>query len=96
MEWHAADGSVISQADWIAQTEGGAPADAETTETGAVDAETAETTETTEPADAETTDAETTDAETADAEPADAPEPPAADAEPEAVASAEGEDDTAG
>jgi N utilization substance protein A len=99
MEWHAADGSVISQADWIAQTEGGEPADsadAETTETGAVDAETAETTETTEPADAETADAETTDAETADAEPADAPEPPAADAEPEAVASAEGEDDTAG
>ncbi|MEY2959414.1 MAG: transcription elongation protein NusA, partial [Actinomycetota bacterium] len=51
MEWHAADGSVISQAEWAGQAE--APADAET-----VDAETG---------DAETVDAGAAEADVADA-----------------------------
>jgi transcription termination/antitermination protein NusA len=107
MEWHAADGSVISQADWIAQTEGTA-VDAESTEA----AESTESTEAADTGDADESDATDT-ADTADtaesesevvdtdteeaAETQDASdEPGAGDAEPGAAASAEGEDDAAG
>ena len=112
MEWHAADGSVISQADWIAQTEGGEAAETtatettgaaataeapETTATETTDAGTTESTETTEAAESsEDADAVPAEADEADDAPAASAEASADDAEPEVAASAEGEDDAAG
>ena len=98
MEWHAADGSVISQADWIAQNEGGEATDGEAT-AEATDGESAESAD----AAAETADGDATETEAADTATEEADDAPAAsdeatadDAEPEAAASAEGEDDAAG
>lgn len=57
MEWHAADGSVISQAEWSAQSDDQPAADA------AADTDTADT---------ETAESETAEAETADTDSGDA------------------------
>ncbi len=101
MEWHAADGTVISQADWIAQTEGTAAdgessdeaADSESGDTDASVAADSESADTDEATETETESADTDEAaETPDASAASG----ADDAEPEAAASAEGEDDAAG
>jgi N utilization substance protein A len=64
MEWHAADGTVVSQAEWVEQSEGGAPASPDGAAPAEADgAETADA-DTTE-ADADVPEADVTDADTA-------------------------------
>jgi N utilization substance protein A len=86
MEWHAADGTVISQAEWAEQNEadGDAP-DAEATDAEATDTETTDT---------DTTDAEAT--ETSDDEPTDdSSTPEASDSDDDGAAGDRTDDDSA-
>jgi N utilization substance protein A len=94
MEWHAADGSVISQADWIAQNEGSDVdnADADETADGAGDAEAADGDAGDVAGDVEAEADGGTDAEASGDDAGDAD----ADAEPVADGSDAGEDDAAG
>jgi N utilization substance protein A len=80
MEWHAADGSIMSQAEWAQMgTDGGASGDEAAAADAAVvadaveaDTDTADTAADADGADADTADADTADADIADADIADA------------------------
>ena len=103
MEWHAADGSVLSQSEWVEQTEGGAaPAETSTDEAAPSDAAEGSSDDATDEAAPSDASDETTATESADdAAASDATDEAAAtdaadDAEPAADEDDADEDDTAG